>query len=227
MSYDLGGSGGTSFPFNEFGDSVTGTVVGVEELQQNDMDTGAPAFWPDGKPKMMHAVTLQTELRDDADDDGMRTVYLRGSRKPESGSTLAAVLQAVKATTGGNAIDNGGTLTLTYVADGVPSQRGRTAPKKYTATYRPPSTSLDGLPQQPQQPAPAPYTPPAQQAPAAYAPQQVAQQQPQQTPPAPPVSNGAPGPKGFLNGSPIMPAQYAGMVAAGVIPEQLGGWVPA
>jgi hypothetical protein len=230
MSFDLGGGGGTSFPFDNIGDAVTGTILDVEEMQETDFDSGAPKFWPDGKSIMQHRVTLQTELRDDGDDDGQRSVYLRGSRKPESKSTLSAVLAAVKATTGGSALDKGGLLTLRYVGDGVPSQRGRNAPKWYEATYRPPSVSLDGQPQHAPQnvqqpPAPAPYTtPPVQQQQPAYAPQEVAQQQPQ-LPPAPSPANGAAGLAGFLNGSPISPAQAAGMRAAGVVPEQLPGWV--
>lgn len=224
MSFDIGGPGGTSFPFDTIGDAVTGTILDVEELQESDFDSGAPKFWPDGKPIMQHRVTLQTELRDDGDDDGQRSVYLRGSRKPESKSTLSAVLQAVKATTGGSALDKGGVLTLTYVGDGVPSQRGRNAPKWYEATYRPPSVSLDGQ-QQPAPQQPLPYAPPPPAA-APYTPPPVPQQAPVPAAAAPPAPAG-PTPKGWLNGSPIMPATYAGMVAAGVVPEQLGGWIPA
>jgi hypothetical protein len=141
---DLGGQGGTSFPFDNHGDSVTGKILNMEEIQQTDLDTGKPAFWDDGKPKMQFRVTLQTELSDDVDDDGQRTIYLRGSRKPEAKSTLSAVLAAVKATTGATALDVGGVLTLTYVSDGVAKQRGYNAPKQYSATYRPPSTDLNG-----------------------------------------------------------------------------------
>lgn len=219
MGYDLGGSGGTSFPFDKIGDTVTGTIVDVEERQQTDIDTGQPAFWPDGKPKLQHMVTLQTDLADDADDDGLRTVYLRGSRKPESKSTLAAVIGAVKATTGGTALDKGGTLTLRFVGEVPPTQRGRNPAKQYDATYRPPSVSLDGAPQpgpSPQPPLPyPPQTGPQQPAAPTYAPPQ---------PPQPPV-NGAAGLRGFLNGQPITAEQYAGMAAAGVNPEQLAGWV--
>lgn len=229
MSYDLGGGGGSSFPYENPGDSVTGTIVGVDEVQQTDLTTNALAYWPDGKPKMQFRVTLQTTLRDDADDDGLRTVYLRGSRKPESKSSLAAVLGAVKAATGSQALDDGATLTLTYTGDGVASQRGFNPPKQYEAVYVPPapgSTSLGNGQQQPvQQSLPIQQQPAyQQQAPPQYAPQQPVQQQPQVLQPAPPAGPGA---AGFLNGSPIMPAQYAGMVAAGVVPEQLQGWVPA
>jgi hypothetical protein len=224
MSYDLGGSGGASFPFDKIGDSVTGTIVDVEEMQQHDFDNpGQLAYWPDGKPKMMHAVTLQTELHDDADDDGLRSIYLRGSRKAESKSLLAAVIAAVRATTGSTAIDKGGTLTVTFVGEVPPTQRGRNPAKQYDATYRPPSASTDigggaqatgaGYASSAQQPLPV-----QQQQPQHPAPQQVQQQQPQ-------LNGNPPGLKGFLNGSPITDTQYAGMVAAGVTPDSLAGWI--
>lgn len=146
MGFDLGGQGGNSFPFDNPGDTVTGKIIELEEVQQTDMDTGTPASWPDGRPKMQYRVTLQTDLSDDADDDGVRAVYLRGARKPDALSSLSAVLVAVKATTGGSSIDTGGNLTLTYTGDGVPSKRGYNAPKQYEATYRPPSADLDPEP---------------------------------------------------------------------------------
>lgn len=162
MSFDLGGTSETSFPFLTFGDSVTGKVVDVKEIQQTDMNTGLPACWPDGKPKMQHRVTLQTELRNDPDDDGMRSVFLRGGRKPEDRSTLSAVLGAIKAATGGTALDAGGLLTLTYVADRPGAQRGFVA-KCYEATYRPPSTQLGEQPAQQYVPPQQQYAQPARQ----------------------------------------------------------------
>lgn len=219
MSFDLGGNDGTSFPYDNHGDACTGSIVNVEEIQQTDLTTGALAFWPDGKPKMQFRVTLQTELRDDVDDDGLRTVYLRGSRKPESQSSLGAVLAAVKATTGGSALEPGGILTLRYIGDGVASTRGYTAPKKYDATYRPPATDLGGGQQPAAAPQPAAAQPPLPSyAPPAPAPQPAAQ-------PAPQPANGATaGIRGHLNGSPVDTTQYAAMVVAGIVPETLPGW---
>lgn len=167
-TFNLGPTGGSSFSFENPGDSITGTVVTLEEVQQTDMSTGEPLFWNNGQPKMMFRLELQTQLRDpnNPSDDGKRSVYLKGSRKPEKKSTMSAVSQAVKAATGGYDIATGGTFTITYIGDGVPSQRGFNAPKQYEATYRPPAMNLAGG----QQPA-APATPaaPAVQAPAAPA----------------------------------------------------------
>jgi hypothetical protein len=141
-SLDLGG-GGNAFAFDNVGDSVTGKVLSLEEQQQTDMDSGKPAFWDNGAPKIMYRVEMQTELRKDETDDGKRSVYLRGSRKPESKSSLAATLAAVRATTGGTNITQGGTLTLTYSGDGQAAKRGWNAPKQYTAAYTPGSTDLE------------------------------------------------------------------------------------
>ena len=70
-------------------------------------------------------------------------MYLKGSRKPESKSSLSAVIAAVQKSTGGTNIESGGTLTLTYTGDGQPSRRGWNAPKQYEASYTPPSPNVD------------------------------------------------------------------------------------
>ncbi|MDF3280453.1 hypothetical protein [Gordonia sp. N1V] len=142
-AFDLGGEG-NSFAFDTVGASVTGRITDIEQVQQTDMQTGQPAVWDDGKPKMMVRVELQTEIRDTPFDDGKRSVYLRGPRKPESKSSMAAVLAAVMAATGARAIARGGTLTLTYSGDGEPSRKGYNAPKQYEASYRAPLVDLGG-----------------------------------------------------------------------------------
>jgi hypothetical protein len=182
-SWDIGGDAGNSFPFDKPGDSVTGSVKSLTEVQQTNMDTGEPEFWPQGQPKMMYRLSLATALRDPANqlDDGTRDIYLKGSRKTESLSSLSAVLGAVKAATGGTTIEPGGIVTLTYTGDGEASGRGKNPPKQYHATYLRPPMNLGGQ-QQAQQPA---YQPQPQQMAQQPQPQQVAQQpvyqpQPQQ-----------------------------------------------
>jgi hypothetical protein len=155
-SMDLGGSG-NSFPFDTIGDEVTGRIIDFAERQQNDMDTGEPDVWPDGKPKMMIWVELQTPLCTEEGDDGKRSVYLRGSKKSESCSSLSAVAVAVKAATGGSAITLGSTLTLKYIGDGVASKKGWNPPKRYSARYVPKSIGVGlGTDTVVAQPAPAP-----------------------------------------------------------------------
>lgn len=195
MSYDIGGAEGKAFPFEQPGDSVTGKIITLEEVQQTDMDTGELAFWNNNpaQPKMMYRVTLQTELRDGAGDDGARAVYLRGSRKPESKSSLAAVLAAVRQATGRTALDPGASLTITYSGDGVPPKRGYNPPKKYEAKYQPAAMDLD---------TPAPVADPVAQQPVAQPPA-----------PAAPASQPA-----------LSEAQVAAMKAAGIDPSAIPGF---
>lgn len=174
----LGGEGGNAFPFDTVGDTVTGTVVALEQQQQTDMDSGEPSWWDDAKtrPKLMYAVTLQTALRDDAADDGMRTVYLRGSTKPESKSSLSAVRAAVKAVTGSYDIQFNGKLTLTFAGSEPAAQRGFSPRKLYAASYEAPSISLD--------PTPAAAPAPTASAPAGITPEQLAAMQAMSAPAA-------------------------------------------
>lgn len=160
MGFDIGGAEGNAFQFNTPGDQVTGKILTLEEVQQTDMETGQPAFWNDNpaQPKMMYRITLQTELGNGSDDDGKRSVYLRGSRKPETKSSLAAVTQAVRAATGGTSMDPGATLTLRYSGNGEASKRGWNPPKQYEATYTPAAMDLGGD-TAPQQAAPAAAAP--------------------------------------------------------------------
>lgn len=180
----LGGEGGNAFPFDNVGDTVTGTVVALEEQQQTDMETGEPAWWDDAKTrkKIMYAVTLQTALREAGDDDGLRTIYLRGSTKPETQSSLAAVRSAVKATTGSYDIAYGGKLTLQFSGQEPSKQRGFSPRKLYTAQYEAPTMALgESVP--PTAPAPAvpasasSASPAVASAPAGITPEQLAAMQ--------------------------------------------------
>lgn len=140
------GQEGNAFPFEEIGDSVTGRVMNLEEVQQTDMDTNEPSFWPNGQPKMMYRMTLQTELREQDGDDGVRTIYLRGRRKPNDDGTmssLCAALTAVREATGGREIQAGAKYTHTFTSEGVPTKRGYNPPKWYTGKYVPPTMVLD------------------------------------------------------------------------------------
>lgn len=135
------GGGGKSAKFENIGDSVTGTIAAPPEVkQQTKMGTGDPLTWDNGDPKMQLVVQLQTALREDTDDDGIRNVYVKGSKKPESQSLHAAVAGAVAAA-GAKGLSVGGTLTVTYIGDGVPSAVGFNPPKRYQAIYKAPDAS--------------------------------------------------------------------------------------
>lgn len=218
QSIDLASGGSASFPFQNIGDSVTGKILNLEELQQTDLQTGEVKTFTNGQPMMMYRVELQTNLRDGEMDDGVRSVYLKGSKKPESQSSLAAVLQAVLTATGRAALTVGGTLTLTYTGDGVAKGRGFSAPKQYSAQYAAPSVSLDPQPAAaPQAPAPAaPASPWGSQPAAPASPWGNQPAAPQAPAPATPATPAPAAPSG------LTPEQIAALKTAGIDPTTLG-----
>jgi hypothetical protein len=151
---DLLDGGGKTAKFENIGDSITGKIIAAETKQQKDFDTGAPMTWDDGNPRMQVVITIATSLHEDTDDDGARNVYVKGF-----GDQLNALRTAVRAG-GGKDLSVGGTFTATYSADGPQPKRGLNAPKVFTYTYEPPSTTaaLLGADTAPTTPAPAPAT---------------------------------------------------------------------
>jgi hypothetical protein len=162
----LGGAG-KSASFHNVGDTVTGKIVTTPEVRQKTkMGTGEPEKWDNGDPKLQLVITLATDERDphDPDDDGVRKLYVGGSKKPESHSMHAAVAAAV-VTSGAKGLEVGGTLTVTYTGDGVSKTPGFNPPKQYSATYVPAAAGFLAADQQ--TPAPAATAAPATPAPAA------------------------------------------------------------
>lgn len=143
----LNGSSGKAFPFDNVGDTVSGVIIDMKKTQQTDMDTGKPVFWDNGDPKMMLRIVLQTDLHDEDDDEGVRSVYLRGGNytaaKGKGTSSLVAVKDAVRRSGSDSGIQVGGKLTLQYSGEGTKSNRAFNAPKLYTAHYEAPSYAVD------------------------------------------------------------------------------------
>lgn len=164
--------GSSSAKFEHVGDTITGMICEPPIVQQQtDFTTGAPQFWPDGNAKVQLAITLQTEDRDasETDDDGRRRLYVKNQMRQ-------AVVEALRKT-GAKTLEVGGTLTITYTADGVAKQRGFNPPKQYQASYIPATAGEQaaflGEPAQASQPAVAAV--PATNAPAAqFTPEQLA-----------------------------------------------------
>jgi len=151
MSFDevnefLNAGGAKSFPFEKMGDMVTGEIVDAVKRQQTSLDTGVPQFWDDGNPKMMIVVTLATDLRDDADDDGHRTIYLRGGSpqvaEGKGTSSLRAVQEAVKKSGSKKGIELGATLSLAWTGNG-PKKGGLNPAKLYSAAFKPAALNID------------------------------------------------------------------------------------
>lgn len=128
-------AGGTpSARFPTVGTTVTGTVTRVgEPVQQRDFDSGEPKTWDNGDPMMQLPVDVQTDERDPeiTDDDGVRTLYVKAALKK-------AIADAVRKS-GAKGLEVGGTLSVTYSADGEVKKRGMNPPKLYSAVYAPPA----------------------------------------------------------------------------------------
>ena len=182
---DRGLAGGSKSAFTSDslpGDTITGAVVSVDYKQVNDFNTGEPAYFPSGDPKMQFVIVIQTDQRDDEDDDGRRTIYI-----PAWGSKKQALVDAMRAEgmrKASEAFATGNIFTATFVEElqkQNPQTRARYREKVYT--YRIQRGSLAAAdrdvdpwattqPPAPQQaPAPAPQQAPAAPAPAPAAPQ--------------------------------------------------------
>lgn len=150
------GSKGLKFP--TIGTSHSGTITSEpRERQQTEFSTGQPAVWPSGEPKMQILVDLQTEEKDDPDDDGERTLYV------SSNGMKHAIGKAIR-DAGAKDLEVGGTLTVTYTGNDPQSKNPQNPKKLYTAQYsRPESPLLAGTTPQPTAvPAAAAYQPAVQ-----------------------------------------------------------------
>lgn len=126
----LMGSGARSWKHENKGDSVKGAIVSMEMRQQTDFMTKKPKFWDDGRPRMEAVVTLQTEEREDDEDDGLRRVYVRGQMQK-------AVTDAIRAA-GARGLSEGGVLAIQFTGLGEKKQ-GMNPPKLYRARYEAPT----------------------------------------------------------------------------------------
>lgn len=133
------GGGGKSAKFENVGDTIKGVICAQPEMrQQTDIKTGLPTTWDDGQPKMQLVVKLQTELREDADDDGVRNLYIAGGFKRMS--LQKAVAEAVKAAKA-KGLEVGGTLAVKFTGEEPASTRGFNPAKLYMAKYEPPTAA--------------------------------------------------------------------------------------
>jgi hypothetical protein len=153
--------------FDQIGQSHTGTVKAApRERQQTKFGTQEPDFYPNGDPKMQILVDLQTELREDANDDGERTLYVA------SKNMKRAIGQAIREA-GATDVMPGGVLSIQYVGNDPASKNPANPAKMYAARYTAPASAF--------------VQTAAASAPASAAPAQQIQQQPQ--PAAQPQAN--------------------------------------
>lgn len=128
-------AGGTpSAKFDTIGKTIAGAIVRVgDPVQQRDFTTGEPKSWPDGRPMMQLPVDVQTDERDPQtpDDNGVRAIYIRGNMQK-------AVRDALRKTKAPG-LRVGGHLSVSYIGDDTPKQRGMNGAKLYSASYTPPA----------------------------------------------------------------------------------------
>ena len=209
----LFGSGQTA-KFEQIGQRHRGIVLSRPVTRpQTDYSTGKPKFWENGDPVEQMVIRLLTQEREDADDDGVRVLYIDNKRKKES-------LRDACRQVGAKRIEVGGVVDMAYTGDG-PKEGGGNPPKLYWSAYELPTAETlaaieaylngPGLPQQPQAPQP-PSTQPNYGQPQGQPPwpqQQPAQQaQPQWGPPSQPAQ-GFPQQQPLTQAPPLAPVQAA------------------
>ena len=142
---DLDGGSKSWVPEN-IGDKVQGKVVDIKRVQQTSFDDGTPLEWPDGSPRMQTVVEIQTSETTSGDDDGVRTLWLKGGKnyevaEGEGKSGELALAQAAK-DAGASTIETHGELTFVFSGKSKPTTRGYQPAKLYTARYKAPVASV-------------------------------------------------------------------------------------
>lgn len=130
--------GAKAFQFDAIGDTVTGEIIEMVKKQQTSLSDGQKLFWDDGSPRMMLVITLATNESDSDDDNGERTIYVRGGRfevaEGRGTSIKDAIAEALRQE-GLRAPRIGDKLAISYTGNGK-GKKGYTPPKLYTAGYQ-------------------------------------------------------------------------------------------
>jgi hypothetical protein len=134
---DFFAGGARSFQFENIGDMVSGQILEMVKRQQTSLTDGTKLFWDDGTPRMLLVITLATQDRNSDDDNGERTIYVRGGRyevAKGSGSSMKDAIADALRHEGLRAPRIGDQLAVTYTGEGK-GKRGYAPPKLYTAGY--------------------------------------------------------------------------------------------
>ncbi len=136
----LMGGGVKSAKFDILGTVVMGAITEPPKAQQmKKYQSEELDFWPSGDPKMQIIVTLQTDLREDAEDDGRRNLFI----VPRMMHVVRDAVRKVHAP----GLEVGGRLIVKWISG---TGQGAGNPKEYAAEYtRPildPGSLLDATP---------------------------------------------------------------------------------
>lgn len=132
-----GAGGGKSLKFPEVGTVGEGTIISADVRQARDIDGNAKT-WENGDPVNELQIKVQTEQRDDDEDDGVRTWYCSGGKgEADDGKGLSAI-EAVKAALADaklKEIPLGGTIKVRFSGTRKPSKRGFNPAKRYQVKF--------------------------------------------------------------------------------------------
>ena len=138
--------GGKAWSAAEIGDKITGEIKLIERRQQRSYDGKEMLTWDDGSPRMLTYVEIETDLREDDDDDGVRALYLKGGKNFEAAegkghSGEVALVEAAKKA-GLSTIEPGCVLTVLHSGVAKPTTRGYQGAKLYQMKLEPAKQSV-------------------------------------------------------------------------------------
>jgi hypothetical protein len=124
----LGGGGPPVFKFDKIGDKAFGTLTGAQEVQQTDIKTQEPLFWPGGQPRQQLVLTIRQ-------DDGEETrVFL----KPQA---RAALKKAVEES--GGKFELNSRVAIAFAREEPAEKAGMSPQKIFEAAYQPAPQQMD------------------------------------------------------------------------------------
>lgn len=141
----LFGGSGKAFKWENMGDVCVGIIESCEVQQQTSMEDNTPLTWADGSPRMQLVITLQTEYRDDDEDDGIRRLFAKGGKwetAQGSGTSMKDAIADAVRKAGAKSLDSGAKLTVGFTGLGKSRNRGYQAPKLFQAKYEKPTQSV-------------------------------------------------------------------------------------
>lgn len=127
--------------FNKYsapGARCGGTVVSRDLFQATDPKTRQKKAWDDGNPIMKAVIVVQTDLREDADDDGQRGIYVNWY-----GDDLKNLKAAIDAA-GDTDLQIGGWFGAHFVREEQPAAPGLNGRKVYEYQYQKPAFISQG-----------------------------------------------------------------------------------